>query len=99
MSAPKYTPGPWVARWWKETECLVGREKESPFCMAGVIAKGRGFSNEEVEANAHLIAAAPELLEALHNVLSCAEVEILKYSGLWAQVRAAIAKAEGRSTP
>lgn len=74
MSA--HTPGPWVStdmvtpRNWTDRkmigECVLVRTEEfaiadvrSDFCIA-----------EEAKANARLIAAAPELLEALKAVLS-----------------------------
>ena len=54
--------------------------------------------NAEQEANARLIAAAPELLEALQAVLAYAPVPYCAITRtVDAQVRAAIAKATGES--
>jgi hypothetical protein len=52
----------------------------------------------KAETNARLIAAAPELLEALRNITECAEAGLDGANmDLWIdQARAAIAKAEGR---
>jgi hypothetical protein len=89
----KHTPGPWVAK-----DDGVG-----PYIMAGEIdiAMAVGpFSYDymelEVNANARLIAAAPELFEALQR---CAALlsRYPKHDDAWRQARAAIAKAEGRS--
>ena len=55
----------------------------------------------EGQANARLIAAAPELLDALHHILNIEGAcfgadESWNLDWHWAKVRAAIAKAEGR---
>lgn len=92
----RHTPGPWKAE-------AGGRE---PLVLAGltpvaqVFALGESIDDAaEEEANARLIAAAPDLLEALQDALSW----IGKLSD-WAgaedpnieRYRTAIAKAEGR---
>jgi hypothetical protein len=53
------------------------------------------LSNEEAKANARLIAAAPELLEALKDLLSRSEHDEY-YASESDAAEAAIAKAEGR---
>lgn len=65
----------------------------------------RARSDEEARANAQLIAAAPDLLDALQHLssvydniwvkMSDGEMAIVK--GAWEVAAAAIAKAEGRS--
>ena len=60
MSKPKHTPGPWVV-----SKCPIDQELmistyESPNYLASTFKYG---FEDEVEANARLIAAAPELLE------------------------------------
>lgn len=52
MSAPQFTPGPWSLHRRVKDDCLVH-------------ANGYGVCDVRSEANAHLIAAAPELYEAL----------------------------------
>ena len=60
MSAPKFTPGPWVVG---GATAFVNQLSIEP-CIGAVYGAG-----EEVKANAHLIAAAPELYSALKMVL------------------------------
>lgn len=64
----KYTPGPWeIGKFWPSSkreelsECEITPVGEFAI-LAHVYRPDR--SKEEAEANAHLIAAAPELLEA-----------------------------------
>ena len=59
------------------------------------IVDGEGNSADRNEANAALIAAAPELLHAAHMALSCLRQE--DDDVMARALRAAIAKAEGRS--
>lgn len=75
MSESKHTPGPWVV-WSEEGETRKGRAKvsvchhvgdlmsEDHICVATVL----GDDVAVAAANARLIAAAPELLEALRYV-------------------------------
>lgn len=88
----KHTPGPWVATCrhmsykggdWPEDEFLQW-EVEGPR-----VPWGRG---EFYQADARLIAAAPELLDALKVMLENGA----DYTATRDQARAAIAKAEGR---
>ena len=61
------------------------------------------FSSDESKANAYLIAAAPELYEALKNVYILPRPWVLgdisweRWNGIFEQIDAALAKAEGRS--
>lgn len=66
MSA--HTPGPWVAQMDPEyvTRCCVRTAGDGLFiadCEEG------GLGEEDMEANAHLIAAAPDLLVALKTLV------------------------------
>ena len=95
----KHTPGPWktVARNYPIAdtgdydgcwEVLTGDPKKP-------IVQIWGDSDED-EANARLIAAAPDLLEALKDTLQLLEVYCGDFEeGTRKQARAAIAKAEG----
>lgn len=91
MSETKHTPGPWT---WHGK----GLEARNETVFIG--------SQRDVyvlPADAHLIAAAPELLEALQKCLSHMEMNPSLYRnrfGEWVplvrECRAAVAKAEGR---
>jgi hypothetical protein len=95
----KHTPGPWktVARNYPIAdtgdydgcwEVLTGDPKKP-------IVQIWGDSDED-EANARLIAAAPDLLEALRRLLDSGDVRDAAEKGALAAARAAIAKAEGQ---
>ncbi len=61
MDAVKYTPGPWA----------VSNGVDQYVCAGGVwIAASMGIRGDEGAANARLIAAAPELLEACQALLA-----------------------------
>ncbi len=86
----KHTPGPWSV---KKTNCGHGAVTAGTYTLRHNW-DGLG-SQEEMDANARLIAASPELLDALKLAL-----EAHDYPGRegWAEnARAAISKAEGRS--
>lgn len=95
-----YTPGPW-------TVCKDSRDCDSVRAKGGFVAFGVSVQHygdpirfldekEEAEANARLIAAAPEMLEALKTVYSLffdeKPVTISRN-----EMRELIAKAEGRA--
>lgn len=84
----KHTPGPWVIDGFRDEHDLMTADRR-------MIAKINGLRPAmlEDEDNARLIAAAPELLEALEAVLKA----VGPYdSGLPVeQIKAAIAKAKG----
>lgn len=71
--AAAYTPGPWsrgFSDWWVDRQdsgdsrwvALLADNREAPVAL--VLGEGPADA-EEIEANAHLIAAAPTMLEAL----------------------------------
>lgn len=91
----KHTPGPWIAEMVENGEgtLVYGRIKEKgsrhSLAFAGV------YEGHNAEANARLIAAAPELLEACQLLM---EVVIDKYDieeleTAWYAAREVIAKA------
>ncbi len=101
MSA-KHTPGPWE----------IGDENNQhiEICIGDAVANldrqdryglHMCFSREEMRANGHLIAAAPELLEALEKIANRYTAEDYpagcKERFIGDDARAAIAKAKGES--
>ena len=91
----KHTPGPWVVESLvdgfdihaPEPGCFVATTSDPEMIWGAVTRKG----------DAHLIAAAPELLEALEELLACTEGQAI-YNFMEPQkkkARAAIAKAKG----
>lgn len=70
----KHTPGPWALRkeWGdSETELEVfpsWQKSEWPFVPAAICLVNE-YKDKECEANARLIAAAPELLDALTDIV------------------------------
>lgn len=112
----KHTPGPWKARdcktkngdIWIDCDAWVNRKSAS--CLGGTLATahGTGTGNGSVEANARLIAAAPNMLAALKAAVPVLEGELESRTAAGMPeyeaevrrplelVRAAIAKAEGK---
>jgi len=94
MTEPKHTPGPW-----EDTGgCIIApvgdRDNVHGECDASIF----GNTPEEAQANACLIAAAPELLKAIKGLLNAQSYGIAK-EGWNAAAKAAldiIDKAEGR---
>ena len=90
----KYTSGPWHA-------IIIGTDGPSARIYAGTLTDGPDIAHlnsqyTNVEANAHLIAAAPDLLDACKAALlmleACGVVDVAV-----APLKAAIDKAEGGS--
>lgn len=74
MSAPKWTPGPWRAE--PMGKVFAIRPGQTGFLLASTcdsIGYDSGKYLGEAEADARLIAAAPELYEALASVLDAWE--------------------------
>ena len=121
MSEVKHTPGPWtwgedhpqnacatvygVAEW---GQYEIAQLYSAPTDVAKQDANGVWGDHPERRANARLIAAAPELLEALRGMVSGYEeydmpdgkpvLRPLEKQSSWIQrALAAIAKAEGRA--
>lgn len=93
----QHTPGPWIQDRSCEGRTVVAND---PNGIAFNLAHLPG-EHPMQEANARLIAAAPDLLEACKpalEMLDCAEMERMKLRGkakTIRQLRAAIAKAQG----
>ncbi|HEX3941609.1 MAG TPA: hypothetical protein VHX11_09025 [Acidobacteriaceae bacterium] len=90
MSETKHTPGPW-SRYNEERCSNIFLESH---CHGSVC---KIANNLHAEANARLIAAAPELLEALERLIARAG-ENLRGGMMWSEItqaKAAIRKAKG----
>ena len=104
----KHTPGPWFYAWVGENgdhflhiSSPTGEICDLPMFRYGDLPPS--MVNATREANARLIASAPELLEALKAVSNAANVCAAKdeananyWFAIQRQVNQAIAKAEGR---
>lgn len=103
----KHTPGPWAISKINQRIDIISadtlsakklsKESNSGFIIAEC------FGDDDKEANARLIAAAPELLEALQRLVTEASVSVYKYRPDADNVhkavclaKTAIAKAEGK---
>lgn len=94
MNKTQHTPGPWTVTTWHATQHAEINNSENK-SIADVW--GIDITADEMTANAALIAAAPELLTALENVLDCENYEY--HEPNYDDIRAAIAKAKGEPTP
>ncbi len=93
MNTAKHTPGPWYPHCAEADHCLSssvwGAEPGNQVAVIG------GKKLDEMNANAHLIAAAPAMYEALGNLLKM--VEDGDYTTIELnEARAALAQAEGK---
>jgi hypothetical protein len=103
MSAAKHTPGPWKAvrnaSFWEVVTPLPGQTLDQANEYSPSLAYVWGEGEEQAEANARLIAAAPELLEALKEIVgfwdSIVPGECV--NDMHVKARAAIAKATGET--
>ena len=86
MTTHKHTPGPWSAGEARKHEWFVSSEGEG-IDLARMLhngkphPKGTRGMNQAMAANAHLIAAAPELLEALQNARNVIGLAVV--NGAW----------------
>ena len=99
-----HTPGPWEAQAIERD----GQERGSCFVvgsnMGGLIGAAHAWPTEidtgnfeRVKANARLIAAAPDMLESLRNLVGLAQIRghLHEYRAALNDARAVIAKATG----
>lgn len=95
MRETKFTPGPWTASKYGDSFAIFD-EKKSRICYCYGSFENR--SPEESGENAHLIAAAPELYEALEACISthCPDSDKI-FCGSCTNARKILAKARGES--
>jgi hypothetical protein len=90
-----HTPGPWkIERHYDPGYKNISAQKHTALAQVVWCMEDEDRS-PECEANAHLIAAAPELLDALENLLKVHEGEGGTQHHAGDMARAAIAKATG----
>lgn len=95
MSAPQFTPGPWEING-SDHGFVIATEGHSLAAVWPESLRGRKF---DAKANAFLIAAAPELYEALkwalENIQGMIDEDDIPSFVIRDQARAALAKARG----
>lgn len=94
----EHTPGPWNNYQGDDIYCVYDQSGKKICTVEPVDIVGwNAVYRAEAEANESLIVAAPELLDALEEmVISFAQFEIYEYQGdALEKARAAIAKAKG----
>lgn len=99
----KHTPGPWRFEWDGSEAVIIGRptwpcvrHRVKGEWQIAVTDDLIDEHPEESEANARLMAAAPELLESLKAMLS-PRMDGPDSAQIWFAAEAAVAKAEGRT--
>lgn len=92
MADSKHTPGPWMLD--PCGDVLGNRNTKDDNGMVCTMCRDR--NDEEGVSNARLIAAAPDLLHALRQMVANAEADGKTYRSCYNQAVAAITKAEGR---
>lgn len=92
----KHTPGPWNALDRAVLKGPPGEERTWIIASCPVNALGKKTKTSEAQANARLIAAAPELLEALKGLMMEVSPVISADFEPFALAFKAIAKAEGK---
>jgi hypothetical protein len=102
-STASHTPGPWRVEWPTQPDAMSEVFAPSPpgdaypWRVAYVMRDSNKHQQPIDDANARLIAAAPELLEALKEVYTLTgENHPARAPAVWERARLTIAKAEGR---
>lgn len=96
MNEAKHTPGPWAHI---NPDGFTVRHPQvysdtGPVCNATWLGDGR---IDELRANARLISAAPEMLDALQEIVAAADGSgLAQLDATLADARSAIAKATGK---
>ena len=97
----KHTEGPWEIYTWADhmphagMPASIGESDDLGMEADDVCNMVQLEDDQETWANARLIAAAPELLEALEDIVDSGEIPYCRSSPLVIAARAAIKKARG----
>lgn len=93
-----HTPGPWTVHMPGSVRACDGSHDTVDGCRTIVEAEIIGIPRAEAEANARLIAAAPDLLQLVREALDAFEnrESVINIRDWVTSARAAIARAEGR---
>ena len=86
-----HTPGPW-AHWYNDGSWHVGADSDAESLFSG---RQENQLNGNCEPDARLIAAAPDLLEALEAMVFASVVHGFEADSVVPIARAAIARAKG----
>lgn len=102
MSERKWTPGPWVAvrnsAYWEVNPANGAGDGDVPFTIGDVCASSPGNADGGLQkANAHLIAAAPDLYDALQEMVDYCNAECGSKIYPGHQANQALAKARGET--
>jgi hypothetical protein len=93
MTDTKFTPGPWIAN-----RRYIGVPKHKSFIGEMRDHNGNWRDSDQSIANAHLIAAAPELYAALDLALShMSEPDCVIWRDIQSRAKSALAKARGET--
>ena len=97
MTETNFTPGPWFVNghMTKYVEARIGGGIIQEVAAVGPTDADGGYGSQQ-EANARLIASAPELYEALDKAMHC-KYFVLLSGAVQHEVSAALAKARGDS--
>jgi hypothetical protein len=102
MSEAKHTPGPWWIETGPDVDLInhVGISADDHSMLAQAVWKMDDDERSPMcEANAHLIAAAPDLLDALQSIVASAEDGCAAINTRFLiTAKAAIAKATGKTS-
>jgi hypothetical protein len=94
MNQQKHTPGPWQIAIGRYILAKVGPPRHERCTLEIAVMSKDDDWEEEQQANARLITSAPDLLDALKELVAKAE-QTGCVGAYWDTARAAILKAEG----
>ena len=105
MSEPKFTKGPWTATYDSQLQALIEIYSiEDRILVAVLPDRGTVEAMPEIEANANLIAAAPDMYEVLADMddafndhLPESRLGMLLTWGAFEKARVALRKARGET--